>query len=83
MSSKVWSIGIQKHKNNDSASCSYQIHRSVQSGRVHEKNDRNEINSVDDHRVWLFIRVTSVLDDRKKFLDYLLTDLCSLNLKFC
>ena len=24
---------------------------------VHEKNDRNEINSVDDHRVWLCICV--------------------------
>ena len=23
-----------------------------------KKNDRNEINSVDDHRVWLFIRLT-------------------------
>ena len=33
-------------------------HRSVQSGGVHEKNDRNEINSVDDHHVWLCIRVT-------------------------
>ena len=51
MSSKVWSIGIQKTNKNDSASCSYQIHRSVQSG----KNDRNETNSVDDHRVWLCV----------------------------
>ena len=25
---------------------------------VREKNDRNEINSVDDHRVWLCIRGT-------------------------
>ena len=66
MSSKVWSIGIQKHTNY-SASCSYQIHRSVQSGRGAWKNDRNEINSVDDHRVWLFIRVTSVLNDRNSF----------------
>ena len=26
---------------------------------VHEKNDRNEINSMDDHRVWLCIRSIS------------------------
>ena len=58
MSSKVWSTGIQKTHKNDSASCSYQIHKSVQSGRGASKNNRNGINSVDDHRVWLCIRVT-------------------------
>ena len=45
MPSKVWSIGIQKHTK------MIQIHRSVQSGRGAWKNDRNETNSVDDHRV--------------------------------
>ena len=39
------------HKN-DSAPCSYQIHRSV------KKIDRNEINSVDDLRVWLSFWIT-------------------------
>ena len=53
MSIKVWSIRIQKHTNNGSVLCLYQILRSVQSG----KNDRNEMNSVDAHRVWLCIRV--------------------------
>ena len=43
MFSQVWSIGIQKLTN------------IIQH---HEKNDRNEINSVDDHRTWLCIRVT-------------------------
>ena len=67
MSSKVWSIGIQKH----TKMIQHHVHiRSTgqfnQVG-VHEKNDRNEINSVDDHRVWLFIRVSSVLNDRESF----------------
>ena len=57
MSSKVWSIGIQKH----TTMIQHHVHiRSTdQFNRVgvHEKNDRNEINSVDDLRVWLCIRV--------------------------
>ena len=58
MSSKVWSIGIQKQ----TKMIQHYVHiRSTgqcnQVG-VHEKNDRNEINRVDDHRVWLCIRVT-------------------------
>ena len=67
MSSKVWSIGIQKH----TKMIQHYVHiRSTDQFNqvgVHEKNDRNEINSVDDHRVWLFIRVTSFLNDRKSF----------------
>ena len=43
---------------NDSASCLYQTHRSIQTGWVRGKKYRNEINSVDDHRVWLCIHVT-------------------------
>ena len=62
MSSKVWSIGIQKH----TKMIQHHVHirstdHSNQVG-VHEKNDRNEIYNVDDHRVCLFIRVTSVLN---------------------
>ena len=58
MSSKVWSIGIQKH----TKMIHHHVHiRSTdQFNRlgVHEKKiDRNEINSVDDLRVWLCIRV--------------------------
>ena len=67
MSSKVWSIGIQKR----TKMIQHHVHiRSTDQFNqvgVHEKNDRSEINSVDDHRVWLFIRVTSALNDRKSF----------------
>ena len=55
MSSKVWSIGIQKHKKMISAQCLYQI-------RVH---DRNEINSMDDHRVLVVHSRYFFLIDRK------------------
>ena len=48
---------------------------------VQEKNDRNEINRVDDHRVWLCIHVTFLSSIGKVFA-YLLTALCSLNVKF-
>ena len=34
---------------------------------VHEKNDRNEINSVDAYRVWMCIRVTFSSSIRKVF----------------
>ena len=58
MSRKVWRIGIQIH----TKMIQHRVHirstdQYTQVG-VHEKNDRNEINSVDDHRVWLCIRVT-------------------------
>ena len=83
MSSKVWSIGIQKHikmfKHHVHIRSTYQFN---QVG-VHEKNDRNEINSVDDHHVWLCICITFFSSIGKKLLDYLLTDMCSLILKFC
>ena len=59
MSSKVWSIGIQKH----TKTIQHHVHiRSTDQFNqlgVHEKKiDRNEINSVDAHRVWLRIHVT-------------------------
>ena len=38
---------------NDWEPCSYLIHRSFQTGWGAWKNDRNEINSVDDQYVWL------------------------------
>ena len=61
MFSQVWSIWIQKH----TKIIQHHVHiRSTdlfnQVG-VHDKNDRNEINSVDDHRIWLCIRVTFFL----------------------
>ena len=43
---------------------------------VYEKNDRNEINSVDDHRVWLYIALPFP-HRPERFMDCLLTDLCS------
>ena len=59
MYSSVWSIGIQKHKN-DSASLFISDPQisSIRQGLM-KRNDRNDINGVDDHRVWLCIRVTS------------------------
>ena len=56
MSSKVWSIGLQKHTKMIQHHVPM-IHRSNRLECV-KNNDRNEINSVDDHRVWLCIRVT-------------------------
>ena len=80
MSSKGWSIGIQKHTK------MIQYHVYIRSTYqfnqvgVPEKNDRNDINSVDAHRVWLCIRVTSSIG----IFYYLLTDMWLLNLlKFC
>ena len=77
MSSKVWSIGIQKQ----TKMIQHHVHiRSTDQFNqvgVHGENDRNEINSVDGHRL------TRYLLDRKKFWDCLPTDLSSLNLKVC
>ena len=59
-----------KKTQNEAAACSFQIDRSVQTGWVEcVKKDRNEIISVDDHRVWLYIRVSLnlLLIDRKSF----------------
>ena len=57
MYSKVWSIGIQKH----TKMIQHHVHiinpDLFNQVGVHEKNDRNEINSV-DYRVWLCIHVT-------------------------
>ena len=67
MSSKVWSIGIQKH----TKMIQHHVHiRSTDQFNqvgVHAKNDRNEINGVDDHRVWLCIRVTFSSIGKKVF----------------
>ena len=81
MSSKVWSVGYQKH----TKMIQHHVHNGptdqFKQVGVCEKNDGNEINSVDDHNIWLCIRVTfSPLIG--KFLDCLLTDLWPLNLSF-
>ena len=58
MSSKVWSIGLQKHTKMIQH---YLYMRSTDQFKqvwVREENDRNKINGVDDHCVWLWIRVT-------------------------
>ena len=49
---------------------------------VRGKNSINEINGVDDHYIWLRIRITSS-SSIVFFVDWLLADLCPLNLKFC
>ena len=58
MFSKDWSIGIPKH----TKTIQHHVHiRSTDQFKqvgVHVKNGRNEISIVDDHRVWLCIRVT-------------------------
>ena len=59
MSSKVWDIWIQKH----TKMIQHHVYiRSIdqfnQVGVHEKKNDRYEINSLNDHRVWLCIRVT-------------------------
>ena len=55
MAGKVWSIGIQKH----TKMIKYHVHiRFTDQFNQVGVHDRNEINSVDDHRVWLCIRVT-------------------------
>ena len=65
MSSKVLSIGIQKH----TKMIQHHVHiRSTDQFNqvgVHELNDRNEINSVDDHHIWFSIRISSLI--RKVF----------------
>ena len=62
MSSEVWSIRIQKHRK----LIPHHVHiRSTdqfnQVGVHEKKNDRDEINIVDAHRVWFY------LIDRKSF----------------
>ena len=59
MSSKIWSIGIQKHTKKIHQKVHIRSTDQFNQVGVHEKNDsRNEINSVDDHRVWLCVRIT-------------------------
>ena len=68
MSSKVWSIGIQKHTKMIQHHVYIRSTDQFNQVGVHEKNDRNEMNSVYDHRVWLCIRVTIFSNlDRKSF----------------
>ena len=57
MSSKVWSNGIQKHTKIIQHNVHIRSTNQFNQVGMHEKNDRNEINSVDDHYVWLCIRV--------------------------
>ena len=58
MSSKVWSIGIQRHtKMNQHHVHIRSIDQYNQVGCM-KINDRNEIKSVDAHHVWLCILVT-------------------------
>ena len=58
MSSKVCGIGIPKH----TKMIQHHVHiRSTDQFNqvgVHDKNDRNELNSVDAHRVWLCTPLT-------------------------
>ena len=56
MSSKVWSIGIQKHTKMIQHHVHIRFTDQFNQVGVREKNDRNEINIVDVHRVWLCIR---------------------------
>ena len=58
MSNKVWSIGIQKHTKMIQRHVHIRSTDQFNQVGVHEKNDRNEINSMDDHRVWLCICFT-------------------------
>ena len=76
MSSKV-SIGFRKHTKIIQHLVHIRFTDQFKQVGVREKNDRNEINSVDDHRVWLCIRV-NFSSPIGKFLDCLLTDLCPL-----
>ena len=48
MSSKVWSIGLQKHTKMIQHHVNIRSTDQVKQVGVHEKNDRNEINSVDN-----------------------------------
>ena len=58
MSSKVLSIGIHKHTKRFSIMfISDPLISSIRAG-CKKKNDRNDINSVNDNRVWVCIRVT-------------------------
>ena len=57
-SSKVWSIEIQKHTKMSQHHVHIRSTDQFNQVGVHENNDRNEINSVDDHCVRLCIRVT-------------------------
>ena len=58
MSSKVWSIRIQKHAKMTQHHVFIRSTDQFNQVGCMKKNDRNEINNVDDHRVWLCIRAT-------------------------
>ena len=65
MSCKVRSIGIQKHTKMIQHHVLIRSTDQFNQVGAHENNDRNEINSGDDHRVWLCIRVTLLLIHQK------------------
>ena len=58
MFSKVWIIGIRKHTKMIQHHVYIRPTDQFNEVGVHEKKDRNEINSMYDHCVWLCIRVT-------------------------
>ena len=53
MSSKMWSIGIQKQTKMIQHHVPIRSTDQFKQVEVHEKHDRNDINSVDDQRIWL------------------------------
>ena len=55
---QVWSIGLQKHTKLIENHVHIRSTDHFKQVCIMHKNDRNEINSVDDHCVWLCIRVT-------------------------
>ena len=57
MSSKICSIKIQKHTKMIQHHVYIRSTDQFNQVGVHEKNDRNEMKSVNDHRVWLCVRV--------------------------
>ena len=67
MSSKVWSIGIQKYTKMIQDHVYIRSTDQFNQVGVHEKNDRNEINSVDDHHCWVVHSRNLLFIDWKSF----------------
>ena len=62
-SSKVWSIGIQKHTKMIYDLVHIRSTDQFNQVGVHEENDKNEVNSVKDHRVrYICVTFSSSLD---------------------
>ena len=59
MAIQVWSIGLQKHTKMIENYVHIRYIDHFKQVGVREKNDRNEINSVDDHCVWLCVRIST------------------------